>query len=317
MEWVRLSRGASRIPLVFAAWCVSASLFAQPTPSTHFQLDVGLGNESQISPLFQVSPESNIIYQEGVDRLSGSHMRTALQGTAEWAWSDGVMASLAADATFKRSPGTPGFDFGSVSLQPSVNLPMQGATVGLGLSLQGLDVAGQHFRDVAGIQANWTRSDGEHLWGVVVDASTYKHNSDLADMDAVASSVVVLRQIRNPLPGIDGLDFSGIVGREESLRRLGELSNRSAMLTFLIRWSGFGADWSLGRGWRRAVFDDTVFPGEPPREDRTAMLDLAVQWPLSTDQSLRLEFNETQNASSTRLYDNLYRQFSMTLRSSF
>jgi hypothetical protein len=227
------------------------------------------------------------------------------------------MAALAADATFKRAPGTPGFDFGSISLQPSVNLPIQGATVGMGLNLQGLDVAGQHFRDVAGIQANWTRSDGEHLWGVVVDASTYKHSSDLADMDAVASSVVVLRQIRNPLPGIDGLDFSGIVGREESVRGLGELSNRSAMLTFLVRWSGFGADWSFGRGWRHAVFDDTVFSGEPLRQDRTAMLDLAAQWPLSADQSLRLEFNETQNTSSTRLYDNLYRQFSVTLRTAF
>ena len=317
MVWVRPCQEACRIPLVFAAWCVSAPLFAQPTPSTHFQLGIGFGNESQTSPLFQISPESNIIYQDGVDRLSGSHMRTTVQGTAEWARSDGVMASLAADATVKRSPGTPGFDFGTFSLQPSVNLPLTGATVGVGLNLQGMDVAGQHFRDVAGIQGNWTRSDGEHLWGVVVDASVYKHNSDLADMDAVASSVVVLRQIRNPLPGISGLDFSGIVGREESARGLGELSNRSAMLTFQIHWSGLGADWTFGRSWRHAVFDDTAFPGEPPREDRTAMLDLAAELPLSADQSLRLEFNETKNTSSTRLYDNLYRQFSVTLRTSF
>jgi hypothetical protein len=310
-------QGARRTPFALGAWLVSTLVLAQPTPSTHFQVDVGIGNESQTSPLFQVSPESNIIYQDGVDRLSGSHLRTALQGTAEWAWRDGIVTSLAGDATFKRSPGTPGFDFGSISLQPSVHLPLRGTSVGLGLNLQGLDVAGQHFRDVAGIQANWTRSDGDHLWGVVVDASTYRHSGDLTAMDAVASSVVVLRQIRNPLPGIDGIDFSGIVGREESLRGLGELSSRSAMLTVLVRWNWFGADWSLGRGWREAVFDDTAFPGEPIREDHTAMLDLALQWPLSADRSVRFEFNEAHNTSTTRLYDNTYRQFSVTLRSSF
>lgn len=306
-----------RTLLALGGLLVSTLALAQPARSTHFQLDVGLGNESQTSPLFQLSPESNIIYQDGVDRLSGSHLRTALQGSSEWAWSAGVVTSLAGEVTFKRSPNTPGFDFGSLSLQPAVHLPMGGANVGLGLNLQGLDVAGQHFRDVTGIQANWTRSDGDHLWGVVVDTSTYKHNGDLAVMDAVASSVVLLRQIRNPLPGVDGIDFSGILGREESVRGLGELSSRSVMLTVLARWSWFGADWSLGRGWRQAVFDDTAFPGEPIREDHTAMLDLALQWPLSADRSVRFEFNEAHNTSTTRLYDNTYRQFSVTLRSSF
>lgn len=317
MLWGRLSHGAKRTPFALGVWLVSTLVLAQPTPSTHFQVDVGVGHEQQTSPLFQISPQSNILYLDGVDRLSGTHARTALQGTKEWMWSGGVVIALAADATFKRAPAKPGFDFASLSVQPTVHVPVGSASVGVGLNLQTLDVAGQHFRDVGGVQTNWTWSDGKRLWGIVIDTAVYKHSGDLVDMDAAASSLVVLRQISDPLPGLDGIDFSGIVGREHNERGIAELSSRSAMLTVLVRWSGLGAHWSIGRGWRQAVFDDTAFVGEPMREDRTAMLDLAVQWPLSAARAVRVEFNESHNTSTTHLYDNLYRQISVTLRSSF
>jgi hypothetical protein len=232
-------------------------------------------------------------------------------------WSGGLVTALAADATFKRAPTTPGFDFASLSVQPTAHVPVGTASVGVGLNLQTLDVAGQHFRDVGGVQANWTWSDGKRLWGIVIDTATYKHSGDLADMDASANSLVVLRQISDPLPGVDGIDFSGILGSEHNERGIAELSSRSAMLTVLVRWSGLGANWSVGRGWRQAVFDDIAFAGEPLREDHTAMLDLAVQWPLSDARAIRVEFNESHNTSTTRLYGNLYRQISVTLRSSF
>jgi hypothetical protein len=252
-----------------------------------------------------------------LDRLSGSHVRTAMNGAVEWLGSNGIAASLSGDATFKRSPVTPGFDLGSISLQPSVHLPWGRSSMGLGFSLQSLSVAGQHFREVGGVDASWTLADSDGMWGCVLESSIYKHSSDLSDMDAVSSSLVLLRNINAPFRGVDGIDFSAIAGREDNRRGFAELSNRSAMVSALIRWTWRGANFSAGRSWRQSMFDDTVFPGEPIREDRTAMLDLAVQMPLSPDRSVRLEFNESRNVSTTPLYNNLYHQLSVTLRSSF
>ena len=94
-----------------------------------------------------------------------------------------------------------------------------------------------------------------------------------------------------------------------------DLSSRSAMLHAAVRWTWLGADWSLGRGWREAVFEDTLFPNEPVRTDHTVMTDLGAQWPLSDKHAIRVEYNQTRNTSSTRLFDNRYEQLSVTFRS--
>jgi hypothetical protein len=297
-----------------AGWGFAA--LAQPSQS-QLQLDVGIGHEAQSSPVFQLSPEGNILYLDGQQGLRGNHVRTSLQGSANWDWEQGVSTALAADATLKRSPGSPDLDFMAVSLQPAVHWPWGSASFGVGLNLQSYDVGGHHFRDSTGLQVDWTRADGMGLWGVVAEVSAYQHPSDFSDMNAKAVSVVLLRQWTDPVPGIDGLDFSAIVAREVNDHGFHDLSSRSAMLTTSVRWTLLGADCSLGQGWRQAQFEDSAFIGEAARADHTVMTDLAAQWPLSASQSIRLEYNAVRNASSTRLYDNAFEQWSVTLRSTW
>jgi hypothetical protein len=87
------------------------------------------------------------------------------------------------------------------------------------------------------------------------------------------------------------------------------------MVHALVRWPWLGADWSLGVGWRAAVFEESAFPTEPVREDHTVMIDIAAQWPLSAKNSIRVEHNYMNNTSNTHLYDNIHQQLSVTWRS--
>ena len=295
-------------------WACFATVAAAQPSQRHLQFDIGVGQESQTSPVFQISPEGNILYLNGSQGLYGGHVRGSLQGSASWDWGAGVSTAVSADATLKRSPQTPDFNLSSVNLQPSIRIPLGQASVGLGLNLQSYDAADRHFRDSTGVQLDWTRATPQGLWGVVAEVARYKHPADLSDMDATASSLVLLRQYTNPLPEIDGIDFSFIVGQEINDHGFRDLSNHSAMLQANVRWNWLDADWSLGQSWRLARFEESTFPGEPARSDDTVSTDLAAQWPLSAKKSLRVEINQARNISNTRLYDNNMLQWSVTLR---
>jgi hypothetical protein len=304
---------ALRVLWLMGLAAVGTATRAAPANS-QFQVDVGLGHEVQSAPLFQITRDSNIFYQDGLQSLSGSHVRTSLQGSADWTWEQGISTSVAVNATIKRAPGATDLDFSSVALQPAVRMPWGAASMGLGVSLQRFDVGGHHFRDESGWQLDWTQSDASGLWALIGSASAYHHVADWADMDAQSTSLVLLRQIGEPLPGVEGLDLSLILGQETNDHGLLELSSRSAMFHSAAHWPAWGADWTLGLGWREDAFEGTAFVAEPVRQDRTHMADIAAQWPLSAARSVRLEYNQVRNASSTHLYDNLYQQLSVTLR---
>lgn len=309
-----LAMRALLLLVCLATW--SFSVRAQPADS-HFQLDIGVGSESQTSPVFQISPEGNILYMDGSQGLHGTHVRSSLQGSVDWTWEGGVSTSISADATVKKSPGTPDLDFASISLQPAIHIPWGTGSVGAGINWLSYDVGGHHFRDATGLQVDWTKSDGQNLWAVVAEVSAYRHAHEFADMDATATSVVVLRQIADPLPGIDGLDLSAIVGKEVNAHGYLDLASHSAMVHATVHWSWLGASWSLGAGRRVAVFEESAFPNEPVRADNTAMTDLSAQWPLSAKHSIRVEYNYMNNTSNTHLYDNTHQQLSVSWRTAW
>jgi len=317
MSLARQCLWALRAAIGWAVWLAGAQAWAQVTPTSHFQIDVGVGTESQTSPLFQFAPDSTIVYPEGADRLDGTHVRTAMQGSIEWLSPDGLLFSVAGSALLKRVPGAPGFDQNLLSVQPSVHFPVGPASLGVGISAQTLDVANQHFQKSQGLQLDWTLIQGDQLWGVVLDGSVLEHLAEMGDLDAVASSVALLSQTANPFPGIDGMDFTLSAGRERNVHGYGDLSNRSAMLSVMVHWTCLGANWTAGHSWRHAVFDEGFSSADPPREDRTRMLDLSAQWPLSPDRSIRVEFNQTLNASNARLYENTYHQISVIFQQTF
>jgi hypothetical protein len=311
---VRVGMRRMRATLAIMLAGSGLTALAQPADS-HLQLDVGTGHEAQSSPVFQLSPEGNILYLDGQQGLRGSHLRTSLQGSANWIWEQGISTALAVDATVKRSPSTPDLDFMSFSVQPAIHWPWGNSSVGLGINLLSYDVGGHHFRDSTGIQVDWTQSDEHSLWGVVAEVSSYTHATEFSEMDAKAASLVVLRQWTNPFPGIEGLDLSAIIAKEVNDHGFHDLSSHSAMVTGSLHWTWLGADCSFGHSWRQAIFEDNAFAGESVRTDRTVMTDLGAQWSLSATHSIRLEYNAVRNASSTRLYDNTFEQWSVILRS--
>jgi len=150
--------------------------------------------------------------------------------------------------------------------------------------------------------------------GVVAEISEYRHGADLRDMDPSYQLLVAPAPVHRSLQGHNRLDSSAIVGREENRWGYADLSNRSALLSATVHWSMWGGDWSFGRSYRRAVFDESAFEGEPVRMDSTHMTDLSAQWPLTSKVSLRVEMNDSVSSSTTRLYDDNFRRLSVTLR---
>jgi len=304
----------SRVWRFVLAMLVSMAACAEPAePSTRVSLDLGLGHEAQTSPLFQISPESTVLYLPGLQRLQGSHARAQLQGFTDWRGDAGLTVSLSGDATFKRSGDTPDFDFMSLSMQPGVHVPLGRANLGAGVNLQRMDVAGQHFRDVRGLQASWALPDGPNLWAIIAETGTYRHSGQLADLDALASSLVLQRQIDHPWSGATGLALSMIWGRERNQRGLRELSHRNFLVGATLDGKLGDLFWTLRPTILRSTFDDSAFASEPARRDRTTLLDLTLEWPLTANQTLRLELNQVRNRSSTHLYDNRYQQVSVGL----
>lgn len=317
MRIARVCQHAMQAALVCGAMAARATDAIPPTESTQWSFEAGIGHESQSSPLFQISQQSTVIYIDGLQRLKGAHARASVQGSSNWTLAHGVGLSLNASALVKRSRETPDFDFSSASLQPGLHVPIPGASLGVGLNLQTMDVAGRHFRHSQGIQFSWTRAQPSGLWAVMADVTEQRHAPALADLDATSSTVVLQRHWNNPSALISGVDLSAIVGREKNRRGIAELSNSSVMFHAAMQWQWLGAKWSLGQAFRRAHFDGVAFEGEVPRQDQTRMLDIGVELPVGPEQTLRLEFNDVRNVSSTRLYANHYQQWLMALRTSW
>jgi len=306
---------AVRATLFWGVMTANAAV-AQPD-NTHLQLELGFGHETQTSPLFQISPDSTVIYQAGQQSLAGAHFRTNLQGSAEWRWREGVSSTVSAAISIKQAPQAPGMEMRSLAINPAVHLPLGRTSMGLGLDLQTIDVGGQAFRQIRGLQWDWTRHNGRTLWALIANVSQYRHPGELQELDAHATSLVMMGQLSDPLPGIDAIHLSAIAGREINANGYDDLSQHSRMLSLSVHGTLAGLHWTLGRSWRRATFDGTLFPGEPVREDQATMTDVGIAWSLSTRQHLRLEASHVHNASSTPLYDNRHVQYSLSLLTTF
>lgn len=307
----RISRRLVRALLM--AWPIYPEFAVAQPAGRSLQWDTGVGYESQAAPVFQISPEGNILYLEGTRGQSGSFVRSNLHWNAHWPWERGISSGVNADANLRRSIQASALDQTSLSLQPSLHLPLGAGSAGIALNLQSHEAAGQHFRDTVGLQCDWTLAQPHGLWGVVAEVTRQTHPGTLSDLDATSASLVLLRQWHAADSHHD-TDLSLVLGQERNQRSLAELSNRSVLLHAQWRWNLRAGDFSVAASWRQADFADSAFVSEAPRSDTTASGELAIEWPLAAGPSLRLEFSLVDNRSSVALYDNLARQLSLTLR---
>ena len=291
--------------------------------TSNFSADIGAGVESQSSPLVQLSPTGSLIYLEGLQRLRGSHVSSALQGFVATPPAAGVSASLGLDVSVKHSPDNADLHFYSYSLQPALHLPWGGHSLGLGAGFTQIGLAGQVFRRARSLQADWTAVDPDGHWAVMADLAGWRHRPDLTDLDARSSTLMLQRhQTRRharDFAGLQSIEVGLQLGRERNTGGFAELSSRSAALQLSFRGRLAPVDWAVGGVVNHVRFDASAFADEPVRRDRGVALDMSVELPLGMPalgarQTLRLAYNRSRNHSSTRLFENQYQQLSAGLR---
>ena len=308
----------ARHACLVALWLLAGAAFAESTDATQITAEAGWGYEKQTSPLVRISPQGTLIRIDGQQQAGGAHLRAGAQGFTSWSLNDEWSASLAGNASQKRAPNAAEFDFGTVAVQPAIHVALGSSSLGWGMTLQHIDVAGQAFRDIRSMQADWTLADpdGSH-WTIVADAGVNRHPGEFADLDASTASLMMQRHWAKPLVGIDAFDIAAYFSRERNQKDFNELSNRAMMLSASMQWRWQNITWSAGSFWQVARFDATAFAEEALRRDRAFSRELSAEHALSAKHTLRVEFSDVRNKSTTQLYDNHYQQLAITIHSTW
>lgn len=297
---------------------VAQTALADEPLSAQVSTETGFGYETQTSPLIRISPEGELISIDGLQRLKASSVRVGVQGFTNWQLGGGWGLSVAGDISQKRSPGTPDFNFGMVSVQPALQVAIGPGSLGWGLDWQHIDVAGSSFRSARAMQMNWTQSGSDgSLWAVVAEVGSNRHFGEISDLDAHTASLMLQRHLAEPGAGLESVDFSAYVSRERNDRNFGELSYRSLMLTAALQWKWLGVDWSAGTSLQKMRFDDTAVATDPLRIDRSVGIDLSAEIDISPRNTLRVEYSRVRSISTNALYDNAYQQVAIKLQSSW
>ena len=288
-----------------------------PSPS-QFSAELGWGYESQTAPLIRLSPQGEFISIEGLQRLHGAHASVGVQGFTNCTLGNAWNVSLAGNALVKRAPHAPDFDFTMASFQPAFHRSVGSASVGWGLSLQQITVAGRPFRETRSTQLDWTLpySDGSH-WAFVADLGKNSHPEEIKDLDATTLSLMLQRHWEKPHPALESFDIAIYAARESNVHGFEELSHKSAMVSTSMQWSWGDFNWAAGATWQTTQFDASLFPDEPARIDHSAGVDLSVERALSARQTLRLEYSSVRSESTSPLFDNHFQQVALKLRSSW
>lgn len=298
---------------ILVALLVSATARADSGPSS-FQLQASVGHEQNTSPLIRISDDGTLIFVDGLARLTGNYINLGANGMTDWAAPlDGRLA-VSGRVEWKRSPDAPDLDFGQAQLDAAWHWQAGIGTLGLGASLQRLWVAGSRFRDVDSLHGDWTlaRDDGSH-WVWLLDLNRNRHSQIYADLDSQALSLSLHRHLPDPMPGLHGLDVEAGLVRERNAHGFSDLSNRSGFLRVGVDRNWAGTNWGIGLMGQIAHFDAGLMPGIPARHDRFLALDLAASKDLGS--GLRLQFDTVlaRNQANSPLYQNRYRQVSLTL----
>ena len=323
-----LPQGWRLIPIAVISQCVPACVVvlgllagmparAQTESSSQISTEIGFGYESQTTALVRLSPQGELINIDGLQRLGGSHARLGIQGHAHWQLGEGLGLSLSADASSKRAPGASDFDFSMISFQPEAHLAIPSGSLGWGLTLQRMEVAGRPFRDVTGTQVNWTRvEDSGSMWSAVADITSNRHQ-EYTDLDATGTSLSLQRHWAKPVRGLESIDLALYLSRERNSQGLDELSYRNVMLSASMQWQFLNLTWSAGTSLQKIQFDDTAFGDSVGRVDHSAGFELSAEHELSSSSALRLEYSAVRSTSTIALYDNAYQQIAVKVRTAW
>ncbi|MBL8488078.1 MAG: hypothetical protein JNK22_13405 [Rhodocyclaceae bacterium] len=283
-------------------------------PAPPASLEVSFGHEALSSPLFRLSDTGALVRLPGLLRLSGNYVRVGAGGMALFPAPSGQW-SAAGRVDWKTAPAARDLDFGNVSGELMWREALGDGQAGIGISRQRMAVAGSPFRTATAAQADWTRAtdDGGH-WVLLSALARQRHDRD-AELDGTVASLALQRHLPEPLQWVDALDLEAAIARERT--RFPDLSSRTAFLRLSADRRWLGIDWSAGFSLQRAAFDAALLPGLPVRRDRGTLLEFSAALAAGRFGNLRLEIQDGRNRSNVPVYDNRYRNLSLTLAHSW
>lgn len=300
-----------RLAVAAAAWLSATAAFSQgePPPAPPPNVDVSIGRESLSSPLFRLSDAGALVRIPGLRGLSGNYIRIGAGGMAVLPMPAGQW-SASGRLDWKTAPAARDLDFANVGGDLMWRQGLGDGQVGIGLGRQHMAVAGNAFRTATAVQADWTlpSADGGH-W-VLLSALTGQRHARDTELDGAVTSLALQRHLPAPQSRVDALDVEMAFTRDRT--RFDDLSSRTGFLRLSADRRWLGVDWSLGVSLQRAAFDASLLPSLPIRRDRGATLEFSASLPVGTHGSLRLDVQEGRNRSNVPLYDNRYRNLSVT-----
>lgn len=273
------------------------------------QVEMGVGGESQSSPLVRLSPQGALIELPGLMRARSNHGRLGLQGLREWSASPGNAFTLAGSALLQRADGQRDFDLGMATLQPAWQRATPLGSFSVGWQWQRIDLAGRRFRRAAGPQITWTRAgDGTAFETLILDAARLSHAPALRDLDA--ESLTLSGQARRGSESLS-VDLGLVLGRERNRRGLPELSYEMALVQASVQARLAGATLGLGLARQGVRYQASAFDALPPRRDRAWMVDASVTLDAGADWQWRASAAWQLNRSNARLYDQRHLQWGL------
>lgn len=284
--------------------CYAALSNAQ-APSPPATLEASVGHESISSPLVRVSPNGPLLRVEGLFKLSGNFARVAASGAHDWSVAGDGHFVLSGRADWKESPSAPDLGFGFVMADGVLTWPAGGWTMGAGPTVRRLWVAGDFFRDSAGLQANVLKPkpDGGYL-GAFGDFAVNRHGEENRDLNNRAGSVSSQWRVIRPGAGIDALDLQAGLGRELNTEGLADLSSRSAFWRLSLEHKIAGLEWSIGAMAVYSRFDAPLMDELPVRRDAFRTLEFGVARRFGKQFAVHLELQSGRNKSNIPLYEN-------------
>jgi hypothetical protein len=212
------------------------------------------------------------------------------------------------------APNEQNFNFGTISIQPSLYTAIGSASLGVGLSLERLSVADKHFRDVTATQLNWTLAGPTgNVWALVSEFAVNQHAEAFSELNSNSISLIFQRHLEKPFNGIDAFDFSAYIGREHNKKGFDDLSYRNMMLSTFVQWRWLEIAWTASSTLQKTKFDDIAFEFEPARADKSVGIGLTAEQILSANNTVRLSYNNVHSVSTTSLFNNNYQQLEITI----
>ncbi len=290
---------------------------APAPPPWQGSVEAGLGHEANSSPLFRFSPEGELIYLPGRQRLAGAYASAAvgLQGDHalgdDWRWNP----SLRLDA--RHAPRAQDLNLAQLGADSMWRRPVGAWVLGLGAGLQRLWVGGAPFRRAASWQADatWAAPEGR-LLHVALERAQLRHPGALAELDGRATLLSINARQDVNWPGVDTLDLMVGVRREHNRHGYADLNHHAEHLR--VGFEGARGDWSwdLGLMLQRARYREGLDGPEglwPARRDRGLSLTGGLAWAFAPGWDWRLNGTWARNRAQPALYANRLRGLQLSL----